>query len=187
MRDSTKTRNTNAIDRRRFLGLCVGIAGTMIIKPAAASIASRPRELSFDHLHTGEKIKLAYWENGSYLRDALKAVNHVLRDFRTGDVHRIDPKLLDLLYHLRAKLGTTKPIEVISGYRSPKTNEMLRRASAGVAKHSMHLQGKAIDIRVPGQDLRQVHRVALALRAGGVGMYPKSDFVHVDTGRVRSW
>ncbi len=142
---------------------------------------------SFDHLHTGEKIKLAYWENGAYVKDALKEVNHVLRDFRTGDVHRIDPRLLDLLYGVRHRLGTNGPFEVISGYRSPKTNEMLRKASGGVAKHSMHLQGKAIDIRVPGRDLKQVHRAALALKGGGVGLYTQSDFVHVDTGRVRSW
>jgi len=189
MRDSTRTRNTNAMNRRHFLGLCAGVAGTLIItKPAAASIAApRPRELSFDHLHTGEKLKLTYWEHGSYVRDALKAVNHVLRDFRTGDVHRIDPKLLDLLYNIRSRLGTTQPFEVISGYRSPKTNAMLRRHSSGVAKHSMHLQGKAIDIRVRGRNLKQVHCVALALKGGGVGLYTKSDFVHVDTGRVRSW
>ena len=120
MRDSTRTRNTNAINRRRFLGLCAGVAGTLIItRPAVASIARpRARELSFDHLHTGEKLKLAYWENGSYVQDALKAVNHVLRDFRTGDVHRIDPKLLDLLYNIRTRLGTSRPFDVISGYRS---------------------------------------------------------------------
>jgi uncharacterized protein YcbK (DUF882 family) len=177
-----------ALSRRHFLGLCAGGASGLVLRPAWASIqAPGPRGLSFRNLHTGEKLSLTYWEDGGYVKDALTAVNRVLRDHRTGEVHRIDPGLLDLLYRIRTRLDTDRPFEVISGYRSPKTNEMLRKASSGVAKRSLHTQGKAIDVRVPGRELRQLHRVALSLKGGGVGLYTKSSFVHVDTGRVRSW
>jgi uncharacterized protein YcbK (DUF882 family) len=119
--------------------------------------------------------------------DALATVNHFLRDFRTSEVHVIDPSLLDLLHELAGITGSTQPFQVISGYRSPATNEMLRRHSEGVAAGSLHMKGQAIDIRVAGVPLDALHRAALDLRRGGVGYYPASDFVHVDTGRVRRW
>ena len=156
--------------------------------PAFANlIDSEVRSLAFDNLHTGERLKLDYWVHGAYVPDALASINHVLRDFRTGDVRAIEPKLLDLLVAIRQVLDTTAPYAVISGYRSPNTNAQLHEASSGVASQSLHMKGMAIDIRVPGRSLAVVHKTALAMRAGGVGYYPKSDFVHVDVGRVRRW
>ncbi|MBF0256104.1 MAG: DUF882 domain-containing protein [Gammaproteobacteria bacterium] len=145
------------------------------------------RYLSFHHTHTGEKLKLTYWENGKYLRDALAEVNHHLRDHRNNEVTQMDRDLLDQLFVLHKKLDTDKPFHIISGYRSPRTNEMLRRQGRGVAKRSMHMTGKAIDIRVPGHSLSQVRLAALSMHSGGVGYYPSSQFVHLDTGRVRRW
>jgi uncharacterized protein YcbK (DUF882 family) len=157
------------------------------LSPALANIGPAARSLSFHNLHTGENVKVEYWVDGDYVDAALCAVNNVLRDFRTGDVHPIAPRLLDLLSHLNGRLETNAPFEVISGYRSPKTNAMLHEASSGVASNSLHMQGMAIDIRVPGRSLAALHATALALQAGGVGYYPTSDFVHVDVGRVRRW
>lgn len=156
--------------------------------PLLASEAGA-RTLAFDNIHTGEKLKIDYWVDGKYLPDALAEVNHVLRDFRTGEVHPIAPALLDLLVILRARLETAQPVSVISGYRSPLTNARLRgeREHSGVASRSLHMQGMAMDIRVPGRSLASVHTAALAQRGGGVGYYPTSDFVHVDVGRVRTW
>lgn len=188
MRNRRHDREHSTISRRRFLGYCAGAASGLIIKPATASITKAgPRELSFHHLHTGEKLSLTYWEGGHYVDDALRAVNQVLRDHRTDEAHPMDPGLLDLLAGIRNRLDTDRPFEVISGYRSPKTNAKLRKASGGVAKRSLHMSGKAIDIRVPGRDVHQLQKAALSLKAGGVGLYTKSRFVHVDTGRVRSW
>ena len=126
-------------------------------------------------------------DGGRRVADAKAAVDRVLRDHRSGDVHPIDDGVLDQLLALRATLGLAQPFHVISGYRSPSTNAKLAAASGGVARDSLHTQGRAIDIRVPGLDLRHLHRAALQLGAGGVGFYTKSDFVHVDTGRVRRW
>jgi len=143
--------------------------------------------VAFHNLHTGESLKAVYWDQGAYVADALNAVNHVLRDFRTGDVHPIAPRLLDVLNTLSARLETQGPFQVISGYRSPKTNAMLHQESSGVATKSLHMQGMAIDIRAPGIQLASLHSAALSLRAGGVGYYPASDFVHMDVGPVRRW
>jgi uncharacterized protein YcbK (DUF882 family) len=145
------------------------------------------RQLTFHNLHTGEKLSVVYWENGHYLDDALAAVNHVLRDHRSDEQCAMDCQLLDQLYGLQRRLDSTRPFEVISGYRSPATNAKLRQRSNGVAKRSLHMQGKAIDIRLSGCELERLHRAALDLEAGGVGYYPESGFIHVDTGRVRSW
>lgn len=137
--------------------------------------------------HTGESLKTAYWAAGDYIRDALAQIDFILRDHRSGENKRIAPQLLDLVYELNRVLGGSAPIHIISGYRSPATNAVLAARSGGVAKHSLHVVGQAIDLRVPGRELKDVHRAALALRGGGVGYYPRSDFVHVDIGRVRSW
>jgi uncharacterized protein YcbK (DUF882 family) len=146
-----------------------------------------PRALSFYNLHTDERLRTVYWENGEYVSGALDHINYILRDFRRNEIKPIDPKLLDLLVALRHKLDTKADVDVISGYRSPITNAMLHARSEGVASHSLHVDGKAIDIRVPGRELALVRRAALSLQYGGVGYYPHSDFVHVDTGRVRWW
>jgi uncharacterized protein YcbK (DUF882 family) len=154
-------------------------------RPAAAQGAAR--KLDFHSVHTGERLAATYWENGRYLADGLRAIDHVLRDFRTGDVYPIDPALLDLLYRLRLVMDHDGPISVISGYRCPATNAMLAARSKRVAKNSYHVRGMAIDFRLPGRRLATVRTSAMALASGGVGYYPDSDFVHVDTGPVRAW
>jgi uncharacterized protein YcbK (DUF882 family) len=146
-----------------------------------------PRRLRFYHTHTSEQLDIVYAENGSYLPDALAEIDHLLRDFRSGDVHVIDPRLLDLLHAVREGVGSNGRYEVISGFRSPATNQLLRSRSQGVAQKSLHLQGMAIDVRLTGTETSRLRRAAIALAAGGVGYYPASDFVHLDTGRVRSW
>ena len=176
--------------RRQFLAAGGTALFCSLGTPALANIldnAQGKRALNFANLHTGEKLSIDYWVEGRYLPDALQSVNHVLRDWRNNEVHAIDPKLLDLLHVINAKLETPEPFEVISGYRSPATNAMLHSESSGVAAKSLHMQGMAIDIRVPGRDLAYLHQTAMGLRSGGVGYYPASDFVHVDVGRVRYW
>jgi uncharacterized protein YcbK (DUF882 family) len=129
-----------------------------------------------------------YWQNGRYIGDALTEINHVLRDHRANTTHSIDTALLDLLYRLQTTVGNERPFEVISGYRSPASNEVLRlTGGGGVAKMSLHMVGKAIDIRQPGTDLLKLHAAAKSLKGGGVGLYRGSNFIHVDTGRVRYW
>jgi uncharacterized protein YcbK (DUF882 family) len=157
-------------------------------EPTASTVTSTgTRALSFAHTHTGERLNVEYFSGGSYLPDALSTVNHFLRDFRTGDVHDIDAALLDLLHDLTGLTSTSKPFQVISGYRSPSTNDMLRRRSEGVAAGSLHMNGQAIDIRLADIPLIKLKNAALSVKRGGVGFYPASDFVHVDTGRVRAW
>ena len=176
--------------RRSFMrmgGAALGAAALPAFSYPVLAQTSGARSLKFANLHTGEKLSLNYWANGAYEPQALQAVNHVLRDFRTGDVHTIDPRLLDLLWDINARLETAQPFEVISGYRSPKTNNMLHQRSSGVASGSLHMQGMAIDIRIADRSLPALHNVALGLNKGGVGYYPTSDFVHVDVGRARKW
>ena len=173
--------------RQALATLAAAAAGALLPGRAWAAGRTGSRALHFAHLHTGERLAVEYCTAGSYVPEALGAVNTLLRDFRTGDVHKIDPALLDLLYDLQECSGATRPFEVISGYRSPQTNAMLRRRSHGVAGGSLHMQGQAIDIRVGDVSLASLHRAALSLRQGGVGYYPASNFVHVDTGRVRTW
>jgi len=182
-----------SIDRRRFLALGAGALGAgavVALTPAAAgarTIATDARRLSFHNLHTGERLSATYWRKGRFEPEALRAIDHILRDFRTGDVAAIDRRLLVLLDRLHTTLGSAEPFQVISGYRSPATNAMLRQSSGGAAKASYHMKGMAIDIRMPDRGLVHLQRAALALRRGGVGYYPDSGFVHVDVGPVRSW
>jgi uncharacterized protein YcbK (DUF882 family) len=145
------------------------------------------RSLSFHNLHTGENLKTVYWTEGEYIPDSLSEIHHILRDFRTGDVYPIDPRLLDLMCKLRTTMETNASFEIISGYRSPKTNAALHSQSSGVAENSLHLKGMATDLRLPDRSLAALRKAALSLKAGGVGYYPASQFVHVDVGRVRSW
>jgi uncharacterized protein YcbK (DUF882 family) len=175
--------------RRRLLGWSLA-AGCGLLVPGvkvATAAAATARRLGFYNLHTGESLSSVYWEDGRYLADSLAEIDYVLRDFRTGEVHRIDPALLDLVHRLRVAMGSDQPFHVISGYRSPKTNAMLAQNSGGVAKNSYHLKGMAIDLRLPGRRLQDLRAAALALAGGGVGYYPKSDFIHMDTGPVRAW
>jgi uncharacterized protein YcbK (DUF882 family) len=145
------------------------------------------KTLSFEHTHTGEKLKLTYYERGKYIKDALREINYLLRDFRTDDIHPIDTALLDQLFDLKQTLGLNRPFHIISGYRSPYTNARLRKHSHGVAEHSFHLQGRAIDIRVERVSSKSIRNAALAMAKGGVGYYPRNNFVHLDTGRFRTW
>jgi len=172
--------------RRRFLKFGLASIAAAAVWPAEARLIDR-RRLSFENLHTGERLDTVYWVNGVYQPGALRAINVILRDFRSGDVYPIDRHLLDLLVRLQTRLHSTAPIQVVSGYRSPETNAMLASYSDGVAAGSLHMSGMAMDLRIPGRSLRQVRRVALDMAAGGVGYYPQSDFVHVDTGRIRRW
>ncbi|WP_020564480.1 YcbK family protein [Methylosarcina fibrata] len=145
------------------------------------------KTLAFEHTHTGDKLKLTYFEHGRYIEEALREINYLLRDFRTDDVHPIDTALLDQLFFLKQTLGVNKPFHIISGYRSPFTNSWLRRFSHGVAEHSFHMQGRAIDIRLEGVSSKTIRNAALTLAQGGVGYYPRDNFVHLDTGRFRTW
>lgn len=172
--------------RRRFLS-AIAAAGGALVASRGVVASARPKILAFQHLHTGEALTVEYAVGATYVPGALDAVNRLLRDFRTGDIHPIDPALLDLLHRLSASLETRRPFHVISGYRSPATNAALRRQSEGVAGRSLHMVGQAIDIRLAGVPLPSLRDAALALAGGGVGYYPTSSFVHVDTGRVRRW
>ncbi len=179
--------------RRKFLGTTgAGIAAfsTMVLLPDLAfAVKELPptRSLAFRSLHTGEEVTATYVRDGRLQAEGVQVLNHVLRDWRSGEVWDMDPQLFDLLYALRRRMDSKAPFELISGYRSPKTNATLASNSNGVAKRSLHMQGRATDIRLPERDLKALHKTALALQAGGVGLYTKSSFVHVDTGRVRHW
>jgi len=163
-------------------GLCVaGEAPALILRNET------DRTLSFHNLHTNEDLKCCYWSDGSYDQAALDDIAFVLRDHRAEEVKAIDRELLDLLTRIRREFGARDPYHVISGYRSPQTNAKLRANSNGVAKKSLHMQGKAIDVRLPGVALAELRQVGLNLKAGGVGYYPGSNFVHLDVGRPRFW
>jgi len=189
---------TTGFNRREILqaGLA-GFAGIVPLSLFAADahastfqVNSSPTDIckiSFHNQHTGESFNGAYRVGHKYIPDAFEQINTVLRDFRTHEIFPIDPRAIDILYMINRKSSARNSFEVLSGYRSPKTNEMLRRVGHGVAKNSLHLTGQAIDIRVPGYSTRRLHDVAIDLHAGGVGYYPVSNFVHIDTGKVRSW
>jgi len=186
---SDPTGTPTAINRRGFLetaGLAAAIAA--FTGPTVASLAlAETRSLSFVHLHTGERLDVTYWTDGAYMPDELTAVDHLLRDFRSGDVKPIDLRLLDRLHRLRRDMRSSMPFEVISGYRTPATNAALRRKSRAVAKNSYHMRGMAIDVRLPGRGITQLRHAALLQRAGGVGYYPDSSFIHLDVGPLRRW
>ncbi len=184
------------LTRRSLLGMAAGSA--LLLSPygglraqsltASSAVAvSGNRSLNFVHTHTGEKLLVNYWCDGQFQSQCLMPLNHFLRDFRTGEVANMDAGLLDILYELQVLADRDATYEVISAYRSPQTNAMLRKSSSEVAQKSLHMEGKAIDIRIAGFSTRKLQQLALANQHGGVGFYAKSDFVHVDTGRVRSW
>ncbi len=179
------TQNT----RRNFLKCTTAIAVSSIFPQVihANSSSFSERTLEFINLHTDESVRCCYWENGEYNHESLAEINHTLRDHRANEVAEMDVSLLDLLHLIHKTSGSQAPFHVISGYRSALTNEKLRKQGNGVAKRSLHMQGKAIDIRLPDVELQQLRDVALSLKAGGVGYYAKSNFIHVDIGRPRSW
>lgn len=173
------------IDRRLFLQR----AGMASLLPMGVARARSPqrRALSFEHTHTGESLSVVYFEDGIYRAPDLRRIDFLMRDFRTNEVHPIDPRTLDILFDLQALADRDAPYQVISGYRSARTNAALRARSSGVAEHSLHLQGRAIDVRLSGFATRRLHELARRMQRGGVGFYPQSDFVHLDNGPVRFW
>lgn len=172
-----------------LLPAILGLVLTAYASLSQGTTGTNERELSFYHTHTGETLNVVYWRNGDYVDSALDEINVFLSDFRTGDQADMDPALLDIIYDVRESLGSDGRYQIISAYRSPKTNEMLRGRSAksGVAKNSQHVVGKAIDVRLEGVKTADLRDAALRLQRGGVGYYEASDFVHMDTGRVRHW
>lgn len=182
------------ISRRRLLASGIAAAAIWSAPPLAWSGPPTARHadpsnriLAFYNTHTQEQLQTIYWSQGEYIPSALADIDYLLRDHRANELTDMDLNLLNLLYAIRQKLDTTEPFHVISGYRSSQTNALLRRQSKGVAKNSLHMQGKAIDIRVPDYPSKTLWEAALSLRGGGVGYYARSDFVHIDLGRVRSW
>lgn len=176
------------VGRRRFLVGSMGVAAAAIGSRRSALAASAPaHRLSFFHIHTSEKLTVTYRENGTLVPTALREINHYLRDFRNEQTHEIDVSLLDALHALYETFDARGNFEVISGYRSPQTNAALRHATTGVAEKSLHIQGQAIDVRLTSAKTTALRDAALALKIGGVGYYAKSNFVHIDTGAVRSW
>jgi uncharacterized protein YcbK (DUF882 family) len=179
-------RRMSVANQRRRL-LLTGLA-TLTLAPVARAHVRECRQLAFVHTHTGEQLTTSYFDRGEYQGSELARVNYLLRDFRNGEVHPISTDVLDILYDLQRSIsGDVLPFHVISGYRSPQTNAELRRHSHGVAEHSLHIQGRAIDVRLPGVSTSRLHELALGLGRGGVGYYRSADFVHVDNGRVRYW
>ncbi len=187
--------------RRQFLRQLTGGAALLALggSPETASATVRHlynravnhtpahKMIALENIHTGDKLKLTYFEQGRYVKEALQEINYLFRDFHSGDVHPMDPTLLDQLYDLKRNLGVTRAVHIISGYRSPETNAELRKRSHKVAKHSLHMEGRAIDIRIEGVGTKHIRNAAIAMQRGGVGYYPRSNFVHLDTGRVRTW
>lgn len=195
-KDGDTARDLIVLSRRHFLRTVTGmaLAASTLSLPCLSFGAykgfgayRRASVLHFEHTHTGEALSLTYRVGERYVPAALRAVDRFLRDFRTGEIHSIDPQLLDLLHILARITETHSAFRVISGYRSLATNEMLRRHHSGVARASLHLEGRAIDIRLPDVPLSDLRYAAASLKRGGVGFYPGANFVHIDTGRVRYW
>jgi uncharacterized protein YcbK (DUF882 family) len=180
-----------SFNRREFLKLGAG-ACTATLLPLQVLAAHLPktesrRRLAFYNTHTRESIDACYFKQGAYCTDVLDRINYILRDHRARKVHPIDLRLLDQLHAIKLKAGSDAPFHIISGYRSPATNGMLRQTTTGVARTSYHTTGRAVDIRLPGYGTRRLRNLCIAMKSGGVGYYPRSDFVHLDTGPVRCW
>ncbi|MGD9599712.1 MAG: YcbK family protein [Steroidobacteraceae bacterium] len=186
MADSHDSRTDLPVSRRHILR-CSAVVVAAFAAPAALARSLEHRSLTLVHTHTGERLVAPYVRGGCYDSACLDRVNHFLRDFRTQETHAIDPALLDVLFALQVLADRDAAFEVISGFRSPATNRKLQRKSQGVATRSLHMEGKAIDVRLSGFSTARLRDHALSLKRGGVGYYAASDFVHVDTGRVRSW
>jgi uncharacterized protein YcbK (DUF882 family) len=180
--------------RRSFLKSSALLATALGVPAAArAAHAARPADLPHERIlslyntHTGESLKRVFWAEGKFIPEAMNDINKLLRDHRNNKIAPIDPKLLFLLDQVASQVDAKQAVHIISGYRSPESNAMLHANTSGVAKHSMHLDGKAVDVRIPGRDLAALHKAALHAGGGGVGYYPDSQFVHMDTGRLRHW
>ncbi|MBI3708762.1 MAG: DUF882 domain-containing protein [Proteobacteria bacterium] len=176
-----------SLSRRKILACGVAAALLARVSPAAARAAAPARHLFVANPHTGESFNGAYWAEGGYIPGALARLDHILRDHRTDQVHPINPALFDVLARLRRELDISSPLHVICGYRSAESNAAARLQDHRVAPNSLHIEGKAVDIRVPGYSLVGVRRAAVALKAGGVGLYPRANYLHLDIGPVRTW
>jgi uncharacterized protein YcbK (DUF882 family) len=180
----------HSLSRRRLLHLGVLAAASCVPCPVVAlerTAQHYERSLAVYNVHTGESLSTVYWVKGSYVPEALGEVSYILRDHHSNQVKPIDPQLLDLLYTIDTIVGLRDALHVLSAYRAPATNAMLRQYHTGVAAQSMHTEGKAVDVRFFGRALPMVQRLATALQWGGVGYYPRASFVHLDTGPVRCW
>ena len=174
------------LSRRRLLGAAAAVTAVGLVKPATA-VSFAPRSVSLYNIHTGEWLRTVYWADGHYIREAVRDINWILRDHDSGEIRPMNAGILDVLGMLRDRLDTPDPFLVVCGYRSPTTNRRLYLEGVGVAKHSYHIKGMAIDLRSEGRSIQQIRDAALSLRCGGVGYYPRSGFVHVDCGPVRQW
>ena len=182
---------STSLSRRQLLkyfgAAALATSSPLLLAQAPQLKVGAERRLRLHNLHTGEHINEVFWADGQYLKDGIESINDLLRDHRCNQSTLMDKQLLNVLIQLQDKLGFSGEIEVISGYRSPQTNEMLRLQNRNVSQHSLHMKGKAMDIRIPGYSVKDVFKGASHLQAGGVGKYPHSSFVHIDTGRVRYW
>jgi uncharacterized protein YcbK (DUF882 family) len=191
MEKKYQLKTDKGISRRKFISLGLITAASSIMPynaiAAVKDVLLPERTLCFYNLYTKEIIEAVYWREGRYIAEGLESLNHILRDLRTGRIKTMDRKLLDLLFALQQEVGGNEPFHVISGYRTRESNALLRKKNKGVAKQSLHIYGKAVDIRVPGRKLRDVRRAAMNLKGGGVGYYPRSNFIHIDVGNIRYW
>jgi uncharacterized protein YcbK (DUF882 family) len=182
--------STNSATRRGLLlglGAAAAVAASGVLTPKAVlAAAGGPRKLRLTNMNTGESFDSVYWRDGSYVPESLQKLNILLRDHRANEVHRIDPGLFDLLASVGQRLGAPS-FQIVSAYRAPRTNAMRATESRGVAQNSYHIQGMALDIRLPGHDLRGIYKTAVSMSQGGVGFYRRSGFVHIDTGPIRTW
>jgi len=177
---------SSLLSRRRLLGAAVATAAVGLVDPVPA-VSFAPRSVALYNIHTGEWLRTVYWADGHYIREAVRDINWILRDHHSDEIRPMDAGVLDLLGMLRDRLDTHDPFLVVCGYRSPTTNRTLYLRHEGVAKYSYHIKGMAVDLRSERRDLNQIRDAALSLRCGGVGYYPRSDFVHVDCGPIRRW
>ncbi len=173
--------------RRRFIAQGLGLGGACLLPTLSRADNHEIRQLSLHSTHTGESLSVAYFQGNNYDSEALQQLNTLLRDHRQNATTKMDPALFDQLWQIQQLLEDDSSIEIISGYRTKKTNKLLRGRSNGVAKNSFHQKGKAIDFRLPDVPTKQIRNVAIHLKNGGVGYYPKSDFVHIDSGPIRTW
>ena len=171
--------------RSYFISICILLL--LSVPSRAVDESNQERRLSFYNTHTHERLTVIYKKGNVYVPGAMEKISHILRDHRASETHAMDPRLMDFLYDLLTEVNNHGEVHIISGYRSPKTNAKLRNKSKGVARRSRHMQGQALDFRLPGTDTAVLRDTARKMKRGGVGYYEKSDFIQIDTGRVRNW